>query len=1053
MTWLRVRVAKRAVLVAALGWLLSLPAACGTQGGGGVTVIQLAGGVIRPSRVAYDVTGDAAAFLPRDDADVPMHVDLRLDGVIPPVKNQALNSCVGWALGYYLMTAIEARRLRAGGFWLDMCDPENWFSPDFIYSQRDTLAQRQNVIDERAAAEDPISQPICFESDNEIGCMRPERALAALMEHGCCRWTWLRTADGDPAFPCTDGARVDEAPNSRSPWQFTTQGSGAFRPRCFVRFGALDELRQGAVQSMQAWLHREGTPIAIVVDMKSGWVQFRGENPIEVVRTDACGRDRLEMRPVCLNAGGIDLGSQHMMTIIGYDKGFPGKEHYDRELEGCEGSFLVVNQWGEKWGDEGYMWIPCAELADIWVGGYGILPGKDIVVGFGSAPPLRDFICVPDDDGKYLNVSADENDVPANLLTACEILALDDARRGNTATAQCGDFLTPEQRVAWQAACDVQGDVPRLYSRVTACRLDLPPTGDAVGLVYGPADVGGNNATTGDRYDSADWYFFDVPNGAGPLCVEIAIAPWLSAGGVPDDIEVLITDDRYVDVGAPLEQGRGAKATVSGPGRFFVKVHSTQLDEREGAFQYGLRTTVSDGACTGIGGPPAPPACVVGDAVPVSLDASSVIDRLYRVPSVPAGADLRVVLSNVTGATPRVQLVVAVFQKFTLVKDPSFVLTGDDLTAFCGTPLVDCKDEFWFREAKARVLGAEGGELGVTLSTALGRGAYLGGRNTRGLDFSGHFPPITQELSTDFEVYVGVRNLTSGAVDCDIHVEACAAGTQGLTPEPAPPGHPGGGPTLFPLRSRVEWEAYGRRHVEVRLSEFCGSPQLLLRDAAGTVLNDAPGFEVTDALDAPGVLTKRVSVPETFVEDVWFEVVDPAGADGVPTSYTLRMFRKASLGVWPLVQDVDAERDGNGAPSRAVETKLSDALSRPLTGSLAYEDYFDFHTLINDTDAPQKITIELRRTDSSFSINPFIFGSHWSATPPEDPHEQVASEFFCAPCAHATNTTGNPYLGRVQFDLGPGEARMIKMQFWQIALQFTLFDPIDYEMKVFALPQ
>ena len=56
--------------------------------------------------------------------------------------------------------------------------------------------------------------------------------------------------------------RFDATNVSRSAWQFALEGAGRFRPRCYVRFGALDDLNQATVRRLQDWLHTQGTPIA-----------------------------------------------------------------------------------------------------------------------------------------------------------------------------------------------------------------------------------------------------------------------------------------------------------------------------------------------------------------------------------------------------------------------------------------------------------------------------------------------------------------------------------------------------------------------------------------------------------------------------------------------------------------------------------------------------------------------------------------------------------------------------------------------------------------------
>ncbi|MDJ0522177.1 MAG: hypothetical protein QNJ90_08905 [Planctomycetota bacterium] len=1046
---------RRLVCLSLLGVLLLLPAACGTgYDGGGRVLVQLTGGAIRPSRIAYEASPAAAAELPGgvDAQDLPERVDLRLDGVIPPVKNQVWNSCVGWSLGYYLISAIEARRLRSIGLFLDMEDPENWFAPDFLYGQRDTVERRTELVAARAASGDPIAQGVCLEDDGEIGCMRPERALAALMEFGCCRWTWLCQDEGGEAYrPCLDEVRLDPARGSRSPWQFATEGSGDFRPRCFVRFGAIDDLAQGTVQRMQAWLHREGTPIAIVVNMTSGWVEFAGENATEVELQDKCGRTFTERRSICLDAGGIDLGSQHMMTIIGYDRSFPSREQYARQVEGCEGSFLVINQWGEKWGDRGTMWIPCAELADIWVGGYGILPGKDLVVRGAGSQPLRDFVCVQDDEGKYLNVSADGNDVPVNLLTACEILDLDDERRARAASEPCGDLLTPDERAMWEAACAAEAPVPQLFSRVTACRVAFPPRGDPTGLTIGPAAVNGRDASTGDLFDSADWYVLEVPETvAAPLALEVRLQPRAPATSVPADIGVRITDPDYADIGAALAAGDGATAPVGpGPTRVFVKVFTTRADEPSAdtpGFPYdlvlrALPLASSASSATALTAP-----CRSGTPVAVSLGpigGASSRER-FLLSGVPAGHEVRVVVSGVAGAEAQVQVTAAVEQVFRFGTE--FVGIGDCLILPSERP-----SESWLRSVQSTRAGTAGASLRVPLSEDLGRGVYLGGRNSRGLSFD--TPDFTVPEETDFDVVVDARNLASADVAFDLHVEICgpdADAVAGLGPAPPPTADR----PRFLLRGEWEWQTYRRRHLEVQLDGYCGEPEVVLLDDDDDELTAADGFELATVRDGGGVLAQRITVPESYDGNVWFRVVERAAAGRAPEAFALDVQRMASLAAWPLVQQVDAPRDGNGTPSRAVELALSEVSGGTVRGSVAYADWQDFFRLSNDTGSAQRVAVELRRESGSADcFDPIIFGSHWLATRPGDPGSTVDSFFFCAPCGVAFARTGDPTVDRIEFDLEPGQAQMLEIQFWEIGLQFIQFDPADYRLDVSSSPR
>ena len=389
-----------------LALLPLLHAGCGTGEGGGRRYVELVGGALKPNPVAYRLTPPSEAVLPDlRGAEVPSRVDLREDGIIPPVQNQRWNSCVGWSLGYFVMSAVQARHLRNLGYHPDMSDAENWFSPDFLYSQRDELEHRETFPHLKG-------EPICFEPDGEIGCMRPERALDALMRHGIARWTWMcARGSSAPLRACGDVESYDATATSRPVWQLGETNAGWYRPRCYVRFGKLGDeekdLRERALGSMQRWLSQQGTPIALVAKMSSGWVTYAGQNTVTVRREREDGSPIVEQRSVCLDAGGLDLGSSHMMTIIGYDDDFPSQEEIPGLPPSHKGSVLIVNQWGTKWGDQGTMWLPYAELQRIWVGAYGLIRGD------GEVNKDRPE-CAQDDSGRWF-APLEADDVPENL--------------------------------------------------------------------------------------------------------------------------------------------------------------------------------------------------------------------------------------------------------------------------------------------------------------------------------------------------------------------------------------------------------------------------------------------------------------------------------------------------------------------------------------------------------------------------------------------------------------------------------------------------------------
>ena len=1054
--WPPPRLAARSLRLAGVLLLVLWPGACGL-GGGNSSAGELVGGVVRPSLLAYDATVTADAILPGVvEANLPTAVDLRLDGIIPPVKNQLWNSCVAWSFAYYVMSAVEARRLRDVGLFVDMNDSDNWFSPEFLYSQRDTLAEREAAFIRREADGDPIPGGICFEFDGEIGCMRPERALEVLMERGCCPWNWLCDEVAGAGFrPCADHTRFDATNVSRSAWQFALEGAGRFRPRCYVRFGALDDLNQATVRRLQDWLHTQGTPIAMVVNMTTGWVSYADGEPLEHVTVDACGRPQVEMRPACLDAGGSALGSQHMMTIIGYDRSFPSAAQYPNTLEGCEGSFLVINQWGEKWGDAGLMWIPCAELARIWVGGYGILAGDELVVEPDSASTLRDFVCVRDGNGRYLQVSADGNDVPVSLLTACEILELDDARRGPTPGDACVGGLDDAARAAFRAECDAEADVPALHTYLGACRLPLPVLDDTGGIVHGPASIAGRDASTGQEYDQADWFYVDIPADAGDRRLEVRLRALAPAPSVPDAISVEVTDVQYAPRGVPLlgEDGVAAPVATEG-GRYFVRVASSEgIEPPEGtpAFPYALEMRLLRGT-VGEGGPGVP-TCLEATPVPFSLNGAGAGGSgwTFGLSSLVGNREVEFRLTDLAGADPDVEMHVIVLQDFNFGPELRPLPQSD--AAACDFTVRTRPSERWYRQSTVHKVGAEGGAVRVRVSGDLGRGAYLGGRNARGITFVG-YPDFTVPEIYAHRVFIDLRNRSGAPVTGTLEAKVCGVPPGALTPTLAPVGGFDGGILALPMRLAWERVAYERRHLELQLEDVCGDPELRLFDGADRDITNEPGFVVEDVVRRSGTVVMRVSVPSWYLDDVWFRIFERGTTDMTPLGYRMRQLRGATLGSWPSVQDVDAaQEDADGTPSRATERRLSDLLASPAGGTVSYADWLDFHRVVNDTGVAQRVSLKLRRAPDLCDENPIIFASHWPAALPADPLAEAASEFFCHPCSIATARTGGSDHDLISFDLEPGAAQIVQVQFWEIALQFIYRDPAAYELEFTATPR
>ena len=530
-----------------VGALLLLGGSCGTGGTNGSVSGNIVGGVLPPRPIWYALAPTSDPLVPiagaceveRIRRALPRSVDLRRDGIIPPVQDQRWNSCVAWTFVYHMLSAIEARRLLESdeNKSVDMADPANWFSPDFLYSQRDTLEERLLAAP---------GEPLCFEPDRgddgafELGCMRPEKALRLLMERGACRWPWMCEAvatrsygtcepqlivDGTGALP---DALADENIRSRRAWQPSSPGAEWFKPECYVRFGSLDEPGNLPLIELRSWLRDEGTPIGIVVQMRQGWMTYAGENQRDIVARECFPCDIVERRGVCLDATGTDLGSQHMMTIIAYDDDFPSPEQYPGLPPEKRGSFLVMNQFGTKWGHDGMMWIPYAELRKIWIAGYGLVGGEP---------------------GRKLRVDG-------IARTACGVL--DDAC-ANAGEACAQDDLDGDwKNLGGDRLAD---DVPRVLG---AGGVPAPNVGVRL-LVSGATPLSGD---LGDE-NAGDWFRFEVvdPN------TEVEIS--LSKGG-GDPVALKLVDEEQRRLGTSQGDRDGVFESISrvlcDPGTYYVKV-------------------------------------------------------------------------------------------------------------------------------------------------------------------------------------------------------------------------------------------------------------------------------------------------------------------------------------------------------------------------------------------------------------------------------------------------------------------------------------------------
>jgi hypothetical protein len=908
---------------------------------------QFVGGVLPPEKLKYAVNESSELHLSGvSPQDLPRFVDLRRDDIIPPVQNQRWNSCVGWSLGYYLLTALEAQHQRNRGGWLDMRNPENWFSPDYIYSHRDSLPEREEALARRAAVGDPFDEPICFEGDGEIGCMRPERALSLLTAKGCCRWSWMCGNEAGGEFrPCGVVPASGQA-GSRLPVDLATAGADRHRARCYVRFGALGDLSLRTEFLMQQWLHEQGTPIAIVVRMTEGWVRYRGENRRSVVVGGTESEPITEERGVCLDAGGRELQAQHMMTVIGYDRSFPNAELFPGLPDEQCGSFLVINQWGTKWGDQGLMWITCSELSKIWVAGYGLIRAE---YGAASSPSA---ICAQDESGLIIT-PLEDNDVPTNLECPTEDTE--------------GNCL-----VSYRLAAE-----PTATPLISPLDPQLPP-----GPLLPETEVSRSD-TVGDQ-DPADWFYFDVPIDHMPVTIRLGIDEkvWTVAtrpqvgvstettSAVPAHriLDWKLTDNTYQKLGR-FDPVTGEIAAELCAGRYFLKVQPNRGELYDAlvpgdpsvAYQFTVRagapleTPLDPGS--GCANAPA-----TSDGAERLLRSTTIADqrvgpsdelyRLYRV-TVSAGTELRVRVAGVPAGS-RVQLVTGHFGAYP-------------------------QHKHW-HGAQSRVADAQGAEIRVrppsdahwTMSDReqSWAHAFISVRYLDGADVVPYTLHTSVYRTAEFAPPTPSEELIT--IDGDTDLPGLpSGGTMGDTLD----GRWRTGPTdrflLLP-----DWECCRVDRLVLEISDVKGNARVEITDGSGAPV---PEVTVEDVYSRPGKVFKRIRVepakhPSLFRKNLWVALVDQGGAP--LRNFSMRRTREWSLADWPNVEHARFRPDADDRPSSGQDLSL-DSAAGPRTEGIGIEptptppgtwsaltglpewDYWDFYRVRNTHDGPARIEVSI----------------------------------------------------------------------------------------------
>lgn len=901
-----------------------------------------------PGKLTYgslDMASDAG------DPDLPSQVDLRRDGVVPPIQNQRWNNCVGWALGYYVMSALEMRHHREHAWFtgeiLDPGDRENWFSPDYVYGQREFA-----VADIVERSPHLSTAPICLEQDGLLGCMRPELAIARILVDGCCRWPLLCAADEDGLFRSCGGG--DASTTSRAPWAFAQPNGFWFRPRCFVRFGVLQDPGQGARTSpagqMQHWLYRQGTPIAIVVEMKEGWVTYRGENRTQAPVLFRNRNDGLmEERAACLDAGGRSLGSQHMMAIIGYDREFLRSE------ANPEGSFLIANQWGAKWGHDGYMWIPVTELEKIWIGGYGLIKWIGGSSGMSLSGPK---VCAPDEFGEFFLVSVEEggdgNDVPRNV---------------------------------------VRTDGQYVYK----------PTATPLTLSDGRAEVqelvGG---VQGGAIDAADWYELGDGLEGQTLSCTLQSAQQGDAGPVVR-MKVTDTDLRSVGVFCPET---GVTTATLGRGPHFIKVEPTYgagyealPPESRVSYTLGVRRVQTlDEDCDVVAS--------VSTAQPLlrselEVEIESQAWRCFRFDLASLQAlgwvqdrealcpgDFTYHVANNDRILQERQIVPRI--------EVRGLADGQAVEVVAANPT-----PWWFACLPLR--GFRDFEVCRVKETGLDLVLRPGSKH----------PGLTS--FNEWQPFVAIRNTSPEPVRLTLALSILPPRGEPNDRPPDDPGmeevavgeHPpwwvpgsGSRANRFRILPDEPWRNPDTEMIELRHSS--PTAQLRLVDEMGNALG---GFRLEDlsagadaALTPPGVVRQRVRFPAGWTGDVWVEAYEGDGTTPL-RNLRLRRYHVNTLAVWPMSAEarVDPVEQDN-EPSRARPLREGSPLSAEIGftlqgagGGYAW-DFYDYYIVETPAGAQgRRATLELTKTGGD-DANLHVF--RWRMDDPDRPRlEDVVSQF------------------------------------------------------------
>jgi len=212
---------------------------------------------------------------------LPSSIDLR--EVFPPIGNQGnYGTCVAWAVGYNLKSALEA--MDKGYTSADLNSPSRQFSPkDLFWSIPDNM------------------------KGQDCNGTNFEPAMDVMLNRGIAT---MQSVPYDGLGDCRQGS---------------TGGEGEASGYQISNYRKIDV----SVNGIKSYL-ADNRPVAIGCKLGDNFMQWNSD---DVISSHS-------------SFNNVGQHAYHAMVTIGYD-----------DNKGPRGAFLVLNSWGENWGDIGYIWV------------------------------------------------------------------------------------------------------------------------------------------------------------------------------------------------------------------------------------------------------------------------------------------------------------------------------------------------------------------------------------------------------------------------------------------------------------------------------------------------------------------------------------------------------------------------------------------------------------------------------------------------------------------------------------------------------------------------